>query len=328
MADPNTSSRWCWKYETTNGTAIITAVDDVTYYFGEYDDNVQMWEAQTVENKILSYYVYNSRTPELISDNREFPTFKHLYNPTTVNFLVDILGKVADAAPDTIEALDTGYQFSKTIRFEEGNEGTNDRLIQAAGCYCVSVFVSHINGKPMMCEQEFAFQSIEDQGDRSLLTTVPTASGGETLLTYPNVIVTYDHGGGGEAILDLVNKVEYRIKQEYSATRAGTGTTQTVYKGKYVPIEIVLSGIFPTALTWNQFFDRSVKDYEIKHTKPNGTDYVALQFNNCMVSKPTITASKFKGWSNFTWVLKAEDVDVTFNWEGSNFSTHFVGEVV
>ena len=329
MADPNTSSRWLWKYETVPGVTEIDAVDDVTYEFGEYDDQVQQWAAQAIENGISPYWKYSSRTPTAVSTLRAFPTFKHMYNPTTVNFLVDILGNVTDAAPDTIVACTPAQtQYPKTVRYEEGSEGTNDKLVQAIGCYTVSVFVSHSLGKNMLVDQEFAFQSIEDQGDQSLLTTDPTAAGGETLNPYVTPIVTYDHGGGGEEILDLISKVEYRISQNINPGRAAAGTTQTIYKTTYELIDIILYGIIPSNVVWNQYFDRTVKDYEVKHLKPNGTDYVACQFNNCRVGKVSKTATKFQGWSNITIPLKAEDVDVTFNFEGSNFTTHYLGVVV
>ena len=328
MADPNTSSRWAWAYEGTNGTSSIDDATDTTYQFGEYGDNIQQWEAAAVENSILAYHVYNSRTPTLADGRRNFPPFKHMYNPTTAQFLCDILGSVADASPDTIAALDTGYQYSKTIRYEEGTEGTNDRHFQTVGNYCISAFMTHTIGEPLIVEQEFAFQSIQDAGDEPVLTTAPTQAGGEKLEIYDGLTVTYDHGGGGETILDLINKVDYKITQKYNPVRNTAGTTQTIYKGKYSPIDIVLYGIFPTNLSWNQYIDRTVKDYEIKHLKPNTTDYIACQMNNCRIGKPRITASKFKGWSNIVFALQAEDVDVTFNFEGSNFSTHFKGVVV
>ena len=43
MATPNISKRFSWMYETTAGTTLFDAVDDITYYLGIYNNDVRKW---------------------------------------------------------------------------------------------------------------------------------------------------------------------------------------------------------------------------------------------------------------------------------------------
>jgi len=325
----NTTSRRCWAYETTPRTSAIIAADSVTYDFGEYDDSIQKWQVGSVENRILSSYVYNKRSPTLTDGKRKFNTFHEVFNPTTPQWLVWILGKCTDASPDTIEPLDTGYQYPLTIRHEEGG-GTVDTFEQAVSSWCVEAYFRAAAKDPFVVDLTFAFEQYKDHDDRAQLTTAPRSCGHTaTVNAYMGMpTVTYDPDGADTVIPQIV-KAEGRIKQNYNTTLNGTETAQTVYKNSFEPVDLTLQGIMEVNTYWDEFMDRGTQDWEVAVYKPAIANYIKMKFVNCKHVKTIKEGEPFKGYYVSTIHLRAEEVTATFVREGTDtWADHFKGEVV
>lgn len=326
----NTTSRWAWAYETTPGSAEITMGTDTTYFFGHYDEETDKWQPPTIENQIGQFHKYNKRTPELDYQKRKFPTFKTIFKPITAQSLLWILGSGASGTPCSIDALHSGQQRSLTIRHEE-NEGTNPALTQAVGCQCVGAYFRSQAGSDFIAELEWEFEDIEDQGDRPSLTTTPTEAGGlDSGKVYSgSPEVTYDYGGGNETVLERVPKAEFRITQATNTSLNGAGTSRDVYKGKYEPVDIILTAIFEENQVWNDFIDRNIADWEIKVYKPDNTNYIDCVFHSGYQASINKQGLPFEGWYQSSLHIQAEYVSIehNFNNEGTNYDTHFKGQI-
>ena len=87
-----------------------------------------------------------------------------------------------------------------TLRWEEDG-GSNDRVIQAVGCYAKELYGRCRIGDPFLAEVDFDFMSLEENSNdsRPILTTAPGPCGESENMYDGNPIVVYDVGGGGEA---------------------------------------------------------------------------------------------------------------------------------
>ena len=324
----NKTSRRVWAYETTPRTSAIVDATSVTYDFGEYGDEVQKWTIGAMENKALPYWVYNKRSPTLADGRRKFNTFKEMFNPTTPQWLVWILGKCTDAAPDTIEPLDTGYQFPLTIRHEEG--GGTETFEQMVSCWCVSAYGRAAHGNPFLVDLEFAYEQYQDHDDEPQLTTAPRSAGHTATVGAYNGMptVTYDPDGTPD-VIDWVVKAEFTIKQIFSATLNGAETAQTVYKHTFDPIDLTLTGVSSENTFWDKYMDRTQQDWEVAIYKPAVANYIKMKFVNCIPIKIIKEGEPFKGFYISTIHLKAEEATATFVREGTDtWADHFKGEVV
>jgi hypothetical protein len=254
-----------------------------------------------------------------------------MFNPTTPQWLVWILGKCTDAAPDTIEPLDTGYQYPLTIRHEEG--GGTETFQQAVSSWCVSAYCRCAAKDPVVVDLEFAFEQFKDHDDHDQLTTAPRSCGHTGVAQAYNGMptVTFDPDGNdtGPTTIDEAVKAEFKITQNYSTTLNGAETAQTVYKGNYEKVPLTIQGVFGTNNYWDNFMDRDQQDYEVAVYKPNTSYYKKMKFNNCIPVKYMKEGEPFKGWFLSTIVLEAEEVTVQFAWDGTDtWANHFKGEVV
>ena len=210
----NKTSRRVWNYETTPRTSVIVDATSATFEFGEYGDEVTKWTMGSMENKALSYYTYDKRTPSLADGRRSFKTFKEMFNPTTAQWLVWILGKCTDATPETIEPLDTGYQYPLTIRHEEGNTDATatETFEQFVSCWCVSAYGRAAWGNPFLVDLEFAYEQYQDHDNEPQLTTAPLHAGhADTVGAYNGMpTVTYDPDGTPD-VVDWVVKAEFNL---------------------------------------------------------------------------------------------------------------------
>ncbi len=186
MVTANKTSRKVWAYEGTPGTAAITAVDSLSYEFGEYNEEAKMWNNYSTQNPVQPYWNYASRTPTLTILEKKFPTFRETYNPTTAQHLSMMLKNPSEGPPVAITTLDSGMTYPLTIRLEEKG-GTVPTNSQAVGCYNVALYGRMMRGSPYIVEQEFAWESLEDLGDNPILTTspYPAGSGGTSTVTGP-----------------------------------------------------------------------------------------------------------------------------------------------
>jgi len=329
MAIANTTSRWVWAYETTPRTSAIDDATDTTYDFGEYRKPIQKWQVPSIENKALAHYTYDKITPHLTDGMRMFNTFHTIFNPTTPQWLLWALGKCTDGTPDTIEPLDTGYQYPLTIRHEEGG-GTNPTFQQAVSSWCVSAFFSGFAKEALTVDLEWAFEQFEDHDDEPQLTTPPRRAGHTGVADCYNGMptVTYDPDGS-PAVIDTIVRAEGKITNNFTATLNGSETQQKVYKRTYEPVDLTLQGVMKTNTYWDDFMDRGQQDWEVKFSKPDSTYYTKLKFVNAIQVKVIKEGEPFKGWFLSTLHLKAEEVTVQFAWDGSDtWANHFKGEVV
>lgn len=330
MVTANKTSRACWAYETTPGTAEISAADSTSYWFGEYKDDCGKWNSPFIENSTVPYWLYSSRTPTLVDIESTYPTFTWTFNPTTIQWLAWMLKYPTDTDPTvTVAALSTGQVYPLTIRLEEKG-GTNEMLTQAVGCYCVGATAIAERNKAFMVECEFAWQSLEDQGDRAILTTAPTISGGLDDPYMGNPIVVWD-SGGTPISLTPVWRADFKIGQNYEIVSTDEGATQTVYCHTINPVQIILYAVFETNDLWDDYIDR-VGTYEmtLQVKKADNTSYQTFTFHNCRVKSIKKTGERNKGhYASVATIIaeKVEGVSDFFTEGGANFSTHFKAAV-
>jgi hypothetical protein len=324
----NKTSRRVWAYETTPRTSAIQNATDTTYDFGNYGDEAQKWTMGSMTNKALSYYIYNKITPELADGRRTFQTFHEIFNPTTPQWLVWILGKCTDASPDTIEPLDSGYQYPLTVRHEEG--GGTETFEQMVSCWCVGAYGRAAHGSPFIVDLEFAFEQYQDHDDEPQLTTAPRSCGHTGVSNIYNGMptVTYDPDGTPD-IIDWAVKAEFKIANNYSAVLNGAETQQTVNKHTFEPVDLTITGISNENTFWDHYMDRTQQDWEVAIYKPNTSYYKKMKFVDAIPIKVIKEGEPFKGYFMSTIHLQAEEVTATFAWEGSDtWANHFKGEVV
>jgi len=327
MVVANKTSRYVFAYQAVVGTSIITAVNTVTYEFGEYKEECGKWNTPFVENKSMPSWVYNSRTPTLTDMESEYPTFSHVFCPVTAQFLAWMLGKPVDADPlVTIETLDAEMTVPLTIRNEELG-GTNPNNAQAVDCYCVGLTAKAERGTAFLVECEFAWGALEDIGDNPNLTTSPVAPGDLLTGVYDgNPIVTWDIDGDNVAIPG-VWRADFRCQQEYETVSSDEGTTKTVYTYKMKPVQIVLSAIFQINDAWDDYVDRkAATNMTIQVKKHDATSYITFTFTNCRIQTIKKTGDRNKGHYGSVCVLIAERVEGTSDWfteGGVTFATHW-----
>jgi hypothetical protein len=320
----NKTSRWCWNWETTPGTTLITVAGSTSYFFGEYDEQRRMGTPPTFENVILSSYKYDRRTPYLTDGKRKFPPFSHAYYPTTAQAIVRMLGKCTDASPDTFEPLDSGVQYPITVRFEE-NEGTTPSLVQFGECYTIGLMVDAAMGSNLLFEETFIPSKVSDQGDYASLTTTPTQAGGANVDgSYDGVpTVTWNAVPFEECI-----RARILIEAEYSTTFSSDGLSQTVYKHRFKPIQFMLNAIFEENSEWDDFYDRNARAVNVKVYKPDLADYIQFDLANARAA--TIKKTGVAGFGYYEAEISGiiEDLTGSFTFDGSGtWGDHFKGEV-
>jgi len=330
----NKSSKFVWAYEGTPGTAAITAVNSLAYEFGEYDELCKKWNSPFTENQVSPVYAYNSRTPTLTDLEKKFPSFTHVFNPITAQYLSWILKSPVVGPPVAISPLNEGLTYPLTIRLEE-LEGTAPNNVQAVGCYCIGTTVSGVSGNPLMVECEFAWQKIEDIGDNPNLTTSPYPAGSGAVSTIKNCYdgrpqVIWDKGVGNVAFNECVI-ANFTVVQDHKITSSVLGTTQTVHTYKYKPVLITLHAVLKTNTQWDDYVDRNIKDLEVKFWKPDMVNYVSHVFDNCHIISVKKTGAKNEGHYEVIITLQAEKVTGTSNYATESeetFGNHFKGVVV
>jgi hypothetical protein len=327
----NKTSRRVWKYETTPRTSALQNAADVPYFFGEYGDEVQKWQMGAMENKVLDYYINAKATPELADGKRKFNTFHEIFNPTTVQWLVWILGKTTEdgsaAGIHTIEPLDTGYQYPLTIRHEEG--GGTETFEQMVSSWCVSAYFRAAITSPFLVDLEFAYEQYQDHDDEPQLTsTILDAGHADTTTAFNGApTVTYDPDGTPD-VVDWITKVEGKINCNYDTTLNGAETAQTVYKREFEPIDFTIQGVSNENTFWDHYMDRDVQDWEIKIFKPAVANYLKMKMVDCIPIKIVKEGEAFKGFYVSTIHLRAEECTGIFTTENdANYDTHYYGEV-
>jgi len=325
----STESRLVWAYEVDYRTATIIGAASTSYWFGKYDDSIKKWNAPQLVNLIEPFWTYNSRTPTAVDKKRAFPLFTHAWLPTTAQHAVWILGKCTTTGdPETFEPYVVGNEKrSLTIRFEEDG-GTTPRLTQGVGAYLVELYCRARIGAPYMVEGTFAISDIEDTGDgaNAILTTAPTICGGaDVSQTYDgNPTVVYDYLGGGSATLTDIIMAEWRLKQNYKTVMDSDDLGQAVYLYEFEDVELILTGLMETGTKWDNFIDRTPKDYSVKVQKPDADDYITWIFDNVRILQTIEESEVYKGLITSKLICKAEKATGIFTFDGSEArATHF-----
>lgn len=326
MVVKNDSSKFLWAFQAAVGASIITAVNSVTYEFGEYKDECGKWNTPFVENKSLPSWVYNSNTPTLTDLSSEYPTFSHVFSPVTAQFLAWILGSPTDTDPTvTIAALTSGMTYPLTVRCEELG-GTNPNNAQAVDCYCIGLTAKAEESKAFLVEVEFAWGALEDIGDNPNLTTAPLAAG---LMTNPydgNPIVVWDSGGDAHAIAGIW-RVDFTSKKDWEKVSSSNGTIQSIKTYKMQPVDIVLSAVFQTNEVWDDYVDRkATTNMTLTIKKHDDTSNIVFTFTNCRIQTIKKTGDRNKGHYGSICVIRAERVEAVSDWfteGGVTFATHW-----
>lgn len=337
MVIPNITSKYVWAYETTPGIAELVAVDSVSYEFGKYDELCKKWNSPFVENEVLERWKYNSRTPTLTKAEKKFPIFKHIFNPTTAQWLSWILKNPVIGPPVSISTLNEKLTYPLTIRLEELG-GDNPNLVQGVGCYCIKTKCRGVSGNPLLVECDFAWQKMEDLSvtERPILTKDPFPAGSGDTSTIKNSYdgrpqVVWDVGGENIAFNECVIS-EFDIEQEYKITSGALGTTQTIHTYKYKKIPITLHAILETNLQWDDYVNRNIKDLSIKFYKPDMVNYTLIILENCHVITTTKTANRNEGHFECLLGLSAEKITAATsnfaNESEEDFGNHWKGAVV
>ncbi len=329
MVTANKTSRKVWAYETVPGTSIITGVGSLSYEFGEYSKEALRWNNYSSENPVTPYWNYASRTPTLTELEKQYPTFRETFNPTTAIHLSQMLKNPSAGPPVAITTLDSGMTYPLTIRLEEkgGTVATNS---QAVGCYNIGLYGRMMRGKPYIVEQEFAWQSLEDLGDNPILTTNPYPAGSGGTSTVKGVYKGNPEVTWNVTAVTPIYKAEFSIMQDYEIVSSAEGTSQTVYLYKVQPIKITLSAILEDDAVWDDYMDRAERSLILKIYKANMTNYIELTFTNAHAITFKKTGIRNKGHYESVATLMAEQVNVTSDFaveSSETFANHFKGIV-
>jgi hypothetical protein len=212
-----------------------------------------------------------------------------------------------------------------TIRFEEDG-GTTPRVTQVAGSYMTELYGRAQIGSPYTVEGTFAYSDIYDVGDYVILTTVPTACGGAGVSqSYSGApIVVYDYGGAGAATLTDIIMAEWRIKQNFSTAMDSDDLGQAIYPETFEPVQLILTALMESTTKWDQFIDRTVKDYTVTVYKPRGSYYITWIFDNVRILQFLDEAEIYKGMITSKMIATAEKVTGVFAWDGTGtWTDHF-----
>ena len=318
---PNETSKYVWQYQAAVGTSILTIATSASFEFGEYNDECGKWNSPFVENPALPSWAYASRTPTLTNIETKYPTFTHVFLPTTAQFLAWMLGTPTNSDPEVIiTTAATGMTYPLTVRHQlEG--GTAPQNKQAVDCYCIGLTMRMEKGRKVLVEPEFVWGALEDIGDNVNLTTSPLAAG---LMTGPyngNPDVTWN-----VTSLTGVWRADVKCSQEYDIVSSATGATQTVYTGKMLPVQIILSAVLKQNTSWDDYVGRTARTLTINVKKFDDTSYILLTFTNARVVSVKETGHRNAGHYGATMALIAEKVEGESDWfteGGATFATHW-----
>lgn len=323
----NKSSRSVWAYQTVVGTAIITAVDSLSYEFGEYNEECGKWNVPFAENPVESHWLYNSGTPTLINNERNYPTFKRVFLPVTAQCYAWMQGLPEDGTPTVvnISTLTSGMTYPLTIRLEE-KEGTHPDVTQAVDCYCVGLTSNAERGKSFMVEAEFAFGKLEDIHDaRPILTTAPLAAGLMTGSYNGNPVLQWSG-----VPIPGIEKAVWIEKKEKEVVSGDEGVVQTVHTYKSESVKIMLWGGIEVDDMWDDYKARTTRNMTIVITKFNDTSNIAFTFTNCKVISYERIGKRYKGKYPSIIKIEAEKVTEVSDWYtegGATFATHWKAKI-
>jgi hypothetical protein len=140
----NKSSKDVWMYQAVVGTSIITAVNSVSYEFGEYSDECGKWSIPITQNPAESHWLYNSGTPTLINLERKFPTFKRVFLPVSAQVYAWMQGLPENATPAVnISTVEAEFRYG-------GLEDVNDNPNLTTAPLAAGLMTGSYNGNPIL----------------------------------------------------------------------------------------------------------------------------------------------------------------------------------
>ena len=303
----NQSSIYMWKRETTKGAAVITAVGDTAYQFGCYSDKIPEWDIQTFQNTIERYYNQSSLSPILIYGNRENMVFRTKCHPNSPIPEYQFLGIGTAATPSTVTLLDTGIpKDAYTIRHEE-RDGTN-QLIQKVGCYNIGITGKIEMNTDELIMQDWVWETLEDNGDRSPLTAASQVIYPESLRTVYTGKPVVTWGGVAFAEVFLVNWAQ---QQNFTAVK--NGVNQTINLHEYEAVKLHLTAITINNTKWDAFRDQTTHDVNVTvYKQGDNTKYKTLKFKNVNMLKIHKHGKVETGYYMTTMECMAESITVDF----------------
>jgi len=323
----NKSSKSVWAYQAAVGTAVIIAVDSVSYEFGEYNAECGKWNIPLILNPAESHWLYNSGTPTLTDLERQFPTFKRKFLPVTAQCYAWMQGLPEDpltADVVNISTLTSGMTYPLTIRLEE-LEGTHPDVTQAVDCYCVSLTSDAERGKSFMVEAEFAYGDLEDidpGGDnRPVLTTAPLAAGLMTGAYNGNPILEW-----ATVPIPGIEKAVWLEKKHSEVVSGDEGVIQTIHTFKSESVKLMLWGSIEVDDIWDDYKARTTRNMTIQVKKFDGISNILFTFTNCKITSFERIGERY--WGKYPSVIKIEAEKVTevadwFTEGGVTFATHW-----
>lgn len=317
----NNTNFMSWLWETTNGTAIITAADTQTYLFGAYNEDVRV-TPPSPNQQTSEVFTHQYRNPILLDRAVNLPTWKHQFHPVNAIPEMMFLGTGTDADPDTITMKHTGLKHSFSARWEYKG-GTNPRRVQSVGNYAIGYYSRVGIDMAAMVEITNAWQKFESESDRVALTTSPEYPEDIEEPYYGLSEVKWDYGEAGEAEWNEVFEIEFSQMQNYSISNP-TKQTQLIYPLSYKPVEITFHAVLNQNEQWEDYVAREQKDVAIKIPKPNdSTKYKQFVFKDVKIERVVDTHIAYDGKTLSLIQARCPYFDVNFTHEGSNFATYY-----
>lgn len=317
----NKSSKAVWATQAVVGTSIITAVDSVSYEFGEYNEDCGKWSIPFVQNPADAAWLYNSGTPTLVNTEKKFPTWKHVFLPVTAQVYAWFQGKPVNADPAvTITTLTDGMTYPLTIRIEE-LEGTHPDNTQIYDSYGTALTSNAERDKDFMVEVEFMYGGLEDINDNVNLTTAPLKAG---LMSGPyagNPILEWN-----SVSMPGVEKAVWLEKKRASMVTSDEGVIYTVHTGKSESVKIMLWGAIEVDDMWDDYKARTTRNMTIQVKKYDGTSNILFTFTNCRVTSYERMGVRYEGKYASVIKIEAEKVEESADWfteGGITFADHW-----
>ena len=322
---PNKTSKYVWQYQAAVGTSILTIATSASFEFGEFNKECGKWSSPYPEFKAEASWVYGALTPTLTDLAAKYPTFSIPFLPVTIQFLAWFLGLPTDTNPTetdtvTVVALTSGITYPLTIRNQQDG-GTAPQNSQAVDCYCVGLLIKGEDEKKLLVEPKFAWGAFEDIGDNVNITTPPLAAGGLTGPYNGHPDVTWN-----VTSMTGVWRADVMLNKEFDIVDSDEGVVQTVYPGKILPVQIILSAVLKQNTSWDDYKARTARTLTITWKKFDGTSYITLTFTNAKVISVKKTGHRNAGHYGAIMALEAEKVEGLsdfFTEGGSGFGTHF-----
>jgi hypothetical protein len=313
-------------WETTPGTTLMDAADDVTWFLGRNADDNRNISFGAFDYDLQISNKYSVRYPEITDGIAKPQEQSFSYNPVDATAYRRFMGNATDASPDTCTYKDTGTKKSYTCRVEQSG-GSNDKITQFNGCFTVGLNGDISLVSPYKITESFIWMNLDDHDDHPTLTTNPTfiesATAGASSV-YDNSFDFKRDAGGTPAQVSEIARVNWDMTQEYKIAYGETDNTISLLT--YNPVNLSLWGVFEQNQEWDDYFDRTTQDFSLKIWKPDRSYYQLLTFKNCHPKSWKDSGQVYKGYHESIGQYQAEYITFAFLHMGSNFDDYYKHE--